>query len=426
MPKHSLRAPWGRNVTALFAVSLLTLGACSDDGNGGVGPSTITAVQIVTLPNNQTLTNLTPGDRRKMLAVPVNELGNFIDRTVTLASSNAAVFTVSNDTITAVAGGTAYLRATAGGKTDSIAVGVRFRVQTVTLAPANPTLRREASQQLTATLRDTQNAIVTGRPVTWTSSDPTNVSVSATGLVSVAEAAPDATTATITATATNAQDGGVAAVGTTIVTVNGDAVVQTVTVTGGSGFRGNVGDVTLTATARSGLGNVIVTPITWTSNNAGIATVDSDGDVTFAGGTGSLTITGTATGAGAGGANVAGTTAFEVATTLINGVTVTAPDMAAGQGVNFAFSADRVGAASFVVATVGGSGDSDMYVIAPGVTNWTTTDGGGSNWVCRPWASGNTETCNIGAAAAGWYRIRLYAWSPAGAANGVNITVTHP
>ena len=426
MPKHSLRAPWGRNVTALFAVSLLTLGACSDDGNGGVGPSTITAVQIVTLPNNQTLTNLTPGDRRKMLAVPVNELGNFIDRTVTLASSNTAVFTVSNDTITAVAGGTAYLRATAGGKTDSIAIGVRFRVNTVTLAPANPTLRREASQQLTATLRDTQNAIVTGRPVTWSSSDPTNVSVSATGLVSIAAAAPDATTATITATATNAQDGGVAAVGTTIVTVNGDAVVSTVTVTGGSGFRGNVGTVNLTGTARSGLGNTIVTPLTWSTNNAAIATVDASGVVTFAGGTGNLTITATATGAGAGGANVAGTTAFEVATTLINGVTVTAPDIAAGQGTNFAFSADRVGAASFVVNTSGGSGDADMYVIAPGVTNWTTTDGGGSNWVCRPWNSGNTEVCNIGAAAAGWYRIRLYAWSPAGAANGVNIVVTHP
>jgi serine protease len=211
-----------------------------------------------------------------------------------------------------------------------------------------------------------------------------------------------------------------------IVTVNGDAVVQTVTITGGSGFRGNVGTVNLTATARSGLGNTIVTPITWTSNNAGIATVDASGVVTFAGGTGSLTITGTATGAGAGGSNVAGTTAFEVATTLINGVIVTVPDFGAATGVTYTFSADRVGAASFVINQVGGTGDADLYVFNPGVTNWVTDNNGGSGWVCRPYISGGTETCNIAAAAAGWYRIRSWAWGPAGGVSGLQISVTHP
>lgn len=436
MPKHSSRAPWGRRLTAMFAVSLLTLGACSDSDSGGVGPSKITAVQIVTLPNNQTTTNLTPGDRRRIFGVPVNEDGNFIDKAVIYASSNAAIFTISNDTIIAqVGGGTAYLLATAGGKTDSIAIGVRFRVATITLAPATVTLRREGTQQLTATAKDANPAVVggatvTGRTIAWTTSDAAVATVSATGLVSATAAAADASTATITATAANTADGGVATLSTRLVTISGDAVVSTVTITGGTGsnaigFRGNVGTVQLTATARSGLGNVIVTPITWTTNAAPIGTVNSTGLATFAGGSGSVTVTGTALGAGNAGANVGSGAAFEVAPTLVNGATQTS-GMAGGAGVSYAFSADRVGAANFSVVSSGGTGDGDLYVIAPGVANWTTTDGGGSNFVCRSWNSGNGENCGPIVAVNGWYRVRTYAWTPAGAVAGMNITLTHP
>lgn len=436
MPKHSSRAPWGRRFTAMIAVSLLTLGACSDSDGGGVGPSTITTVGIVTLPNNQTLTNLVPGDKRKILGVPTNSKGNFINKPVTLESSNPAVFTVVGDSIVAqLGGGTAYLRATAGGKTDSVAIGVRFRVATVTVTPATPTLRREGAQQMTVVTRDGNpavagGAVVTGRTVNWTTSDATVATVSATGLVSVTATAPDGATATITATAPNTADGGVAAVGTATVTVNGNAVVSTVTVTGGTGvdaigFRGNVGTLQLTGTARSGLGNTIVTPITWTSNAATVATVDAAGLVTFVGGTGPVTITGTAVGAGNAGANVAGSAAFTVASTLVNGVTQVGA-MAAGGGVDFAFSADRVGTASFTATTSGGTGDGDLYVFAPGVTNGTTSDAGGSNFLCRSWNSGNGESCGPITAVPGWYRLRLHAWTPAGAVSGMNLTLTHP
>jgi hypothetical protein len=434
MPKHSSRAPWGRRLTATLAVSLLTLGACSDSDGGGVGPSTIATVGIVTLPNNQTLTSLVPGDRRKILGVPTNEKGNFIDKPVTLVSSNPAVFTVSNDTIIAqLGGGTAYLRATSGGRTDSVAIGVRYRVASITLTPAAPTIRREGGQQITAVVRDgaPTPAVVTGRTVNWTSSDPAVATVSATGLVTATVAAVDGSTTTISATAPNTTDGAVAAVGSVVVTVSGDAVVSSVAIATAAGadnaigFRGNVGTVQLTATALSGASNTIITPITWTTNAAGVATVNSSGLVSFVGGTGAVTITATAAGAGNAGANVSRTAAFTTATTLVNGVTQTGA-MAGGAGVDFAFSASRVSAASFTAATSGGSGDGDLYVFAPGVTNGTTSDAGGSNFLCRSWNSGNGEECPIGTVVSGWYRLRLHAWTPGGAVTGMNLTLTHP
>ncbi len=430
MPKHSSVAPWGRRFTAMIAVSLLTLGACSDSDGGGVGPSTIETVGIVTLPNNQTLTSLTPGDKRKILGVPTNSKGNFIDKPVTLASSNPAVFTLVADSIVAVSGGTAYLRATAGGQTDSIAIGVRFRVATVTITPAAPTLRREGAQALTAVQRDANpavagGAVVTGRALVWASSNTAVATVSATGVVAATATATDGQTTTITATAANTLDGAVATVGSITVTVSGDAVVSSVVISGGSGFRGNIGTTQLTALARSGLLNTIVTPITWTSNAASVATVSSTGLVTFVGASGPVTITGTAAGAGAAGANVAGTAAFTIAPTLINGVTVV-NGMAGGAGVDFAFSADRVGAASFAATTSGGTGDGDLYVFAPGVTNGTSSDAGGTNFLCRSWNSGNGESCPIDPVVPGWYRVRLHAWTPAGAVAGMNLTLTHP
>jgi uncharacterized protein YjdB len=433
MPKHSSRAPWGRRFTAMIAVSLLTLGACSDSDGGGVGPSSIETVGIVTLPNNQTLTNLTPGDKRKILGVPTNSKGNFIDKPVTLASSNPAIFTIVGDSIvTQVGGGTAYLRATAGGRTDSVAIGVRYRVASITLTPAAPTIRREAAQQITAVVRDGAPvpAIVTGRTVNWTSSNTAVATVSATGLVSATATAVDGSTTTITATAPNTLDGAVATVASVVVTVSGDAVVSSVVVTSAAGadnaigFRGNVGTVQMNAAPRSGLGNPVAATIAWSSNAASVATVNSTtGLVTFAGGSGPVTITATAVAGGAGGANVAGTAAFTVAPTLISGVTQTGA-MAAGAGVDYAYSASRVGASSFTAVTSGGSGDGDLYVFNPGVTNGTTSDAGGSNFLCRSWNSGNGESCPVLTVAAGWYRLRLHAWTPAGAVAGMQLTLT--
>lgn len=424
MPKHSSRAPWGRRLTAMVAVSTLTVAACSDSDNGGVGPSSIEVVQIVTVPNNQSVTGLIPNQTRQLLGVPTNSRGNFVDRTVTWASADESIVSVSaTGLITAVSGGSTYIRATAGGQTDSIEVGVRFRVATVNLTPATATLRREAALQLTATLIDAGGATVTGRPVTWTTSDASIATVSSSGLVAVQATPIDGSTVTITATATNVDDGGVPAVATRVITVNGNAVVQTVTVAGGSGFRGSTGTVALTATAASGLGNVIAAPITWSTNSGAIATVDAGGVVSFVGGTGPLTVTATAAGAGADGADVSGTTTFEVALNASVGDSFTDLAITAGNFVDYAINGSN---GPFRVTTSGGAGDIDIYLILPGVTNFVVNDNGGSGWACRPWAVGSNETCVQATPQAGWYRVRLWAYTDAGDVSGLTMNVTAP
>ena len=70
------------------------------------------------------------------------------------------------------------------------------------------------------------------------------------------------------------------------------------------------------------------------------------------------------------------------------------------------------GATGLKFVTAGGTGDSDMYVkfgSAP-------TD---SSYDCRPYQSGNNETCNIATAQAGTFYVRLKAYS---AFSGLSLT----
>jgi uncharacterized protein YjdB len=429
MPKHSLSA---RRLTALLAVSLLTLSACDSGGGGLAGGSTVTQVQIVTLPNNQTLTNLAPTTTRQMFAVPVNSAGNFLDRDVTFASSNAAVFTVDNATgiITAVAGGTAYLRATAGSRTDSVAIGVRFPVATVAIAPAVVNLRREGTQQLTLTLTDTQGATVTGRTIIWTTSDAAVATVSATGLVS-AQLPADGSTATITATVNNLLlgEGASNASSGRLVTVTGDPAIATITITGApaNNFVGTTSaDIQLTATARSAATTVIggVT-FTWASATPARATVDANGLVdvlTASVPSGTTNITAQAP-AFPGGATITGTLALEIATTLAPGA-LAQPSIPGSSAETYAID-NLVAADSIQVTTGGGTGDVDLLLAAPGVTNWglTNTLFSAGTGGCISGAAGNTEGCKRVAPAAGWWRVRLWAFGTP-AVTGTTVTYT--
>ncbi|HKA58466.1 MAG TPA: Ig-like domain-containing protein, partial [Gemmatimonadales bacterium] len=79
-------------------------------------------------------------------------------------------------------------------------------VATVSVTPATATVDVGATVQLTATPRDANGNPLTGRAVTWTSSDPAIATVSATGLVSGVAGGP------VTITATSEGQSGTAAV----------------------------------------------------------------------------------------------------------------------------------------------------------------------------------------------------------------------
>ncbi|MGH8110217.1 MAG: S8 family serine peptidase [Arenimonas sp.] len=90
-------------------------------------------------------------------------------------------------------------------------------------------------------------------------------------------------------------------------------------------------------------------------------------------------------------------------TVLTNGVAKTGLGAATGASLNYTMVVPA-GATSLKFVTAGGTGDADMYVKFGSAPTDTVYD-------CRPYASGNAETCNIATAQAGTYYVRLKAYS---------------
>jgi Zn-dependent metalloprotease len=96
---------------------------------------------------------------------------------------------------------------------------------------------------------------------------------------------------------------------------------------------------------------------------------------------------------------------------LTNGVAKTGISAATGGEVNYTLVVPA-GATGLKFVTSGGTGDLDMYVKFGSAPTDTVYD-------CRPYASGNAETCNIATAQAGTYYVRLKAYA---AFSGASLT----
>lgn len=89
--------------------------------------------------------------------------------------------------------------------------------------------------------------------------------------------------------------------------------------------------------------------------------------------------------------------------TLTKGVTVTGLSASTGSEVVYTLQVPS-GASNLVFTMSGGTGDADMYV----KFGSTPTD---SSYDCRPYKSGNAESCTIATPSAGTYYVRLKAYS---------------
>ena len=142
-------------------------------------------------------------------------------------------------------------------------------VATVSVSPSTVNGTVGQTAQLTAATRDASGNVLTGRVVTWSSSDNTIASVSSTGLVSEAGAG----TATITATSE-----GKTGQAQITVTAAAPVPVATVIISPASTSVPIGSTVQLTATTKDATGQTLTgRVITWSSADINLATVNGTG-----------------------------------------------------------------------------------------------------------------------------------------------------
>ena len=229
------------------------------------------------------------GSRAQLVAKVYDASQNELSgRAVTWSMPNNSVASINASTgeVTGLAAGTVTATATSEGKQGSATVTVtNAPVASVSVAPA--TVVAGAKVQLTATVKDTRGVVVTDRTVTW--SMPAN-----NGVASISASTGEVTglaAGTVTATATSEGKTGSATVTVTAAPVKSVTVAPatpTVDVGKTQQFSATVTDVNNnTVTDR---------PVTWTSSNTGVATIDANSGLATVVSAGTTTITATSGG----------------------------------------------------------------------------------------------------------------------------------
>jgi uncharacterized protein YjdB len=200
--------------------------------------------------------------------------GNSIrNKRISYSSSNTAVATVTTEGIVIAVGvGATSVSAVADGKSASSQVTVTpEQAAVVTLNPGTLTLRRTNTRQITATARNSQGIVITGRAFRWASSNSAIVSVDQSGNLSALAPGPAVITAEVD-------------------DVIGQAAITVTEIPVGScSLAPASSKVTISQTVQPTLtlrdtANAVVPPlgrpIAWTSSNEGVATVSQSGLVT--------------------------------------------------------------------------------------------------------------------------------------------------
>ena len=169
------------------AVGTATISATAD---GKVGTSAITVTDVAVGTVTVTLAHtdlLKVSDTVRATAVVRDAQGNILQRSVVWSTSNPAValITPAGLILGLSPGGPIIVTATAGGQTGTAALGVvPAAVGAVVVTPDSANLVIGTTVQLNVQVFDEFGALVTDRPVSWTSLVPTVASVSSSGLVS--------------------------------------------------------------------------------------------------------------------------------------------------------------------------------------------------------------------------------------------------
>ncbi|MDD9949119.1 MAG: Ig-like domain-containing protein [candidate division Zixibacteria bacterium] len=231
------------------------------------------ATSLTIEPASQTLEMI--GATVQLTATVLDQYGNaMVDVTVVWSSGDEAVATVDDQgLVTAVGNGMAEITAQAGNATGTAAITVSVFepvATNLTIEPASHTLAMiGATVQLTATVRDQNNNVMSDVTVTWSSDDEAVATVDANGLV----IAVDNGMTEITAQAEDAM-------GTATITVSVfEPVATSITIQPAAYTLEMIGaTVQLTASVRDQNENVMAdVTVSWSSGDESVATVDANG-----------------------------------------------------------------------------------------------------------------------------------------------------
>ena len=194
-----------------FRITALTGGTANIIvGFNGLNPTAKDTLVVTVTPRPVVTLNLTPDSTSAFVGVATTFRAALLDaagdtikaRTATFSIPTADTAVASITTAGVATGkiaGTAHIVATREGKADTSKFVVTLRpVNTVTVTPADTTVRVGNTVLLTATLRAANNSVVTGRPITWMSSDATIATVSDSGRVTGVAASSQFVTITAT------------------------------------------------------------------------------------------------------------------------------------------------------------------------------------------------------------------------------------
>ena len=247
--------------------------ATSGSRSASVGVN-VSAVPVASVQLTPLRDSIVLGQATQLTATPRDSIGAPLDDMVTFSSNAATIASVSSSgLVLGIAAGAATITASSGGRAATASITVRPRpVGAVIVSPSQSALTVGQSLHLTVQITDGNGNLLTGRPMTFSSSSVNVAQVSANGTVTALT--PGAVTitvssegksSTVTATVTPSP----------IATLQVDPTSRTLLVGG---------TVRLSAIALDAAGNALTQrTVTWTSGAPSVVLVSADGVVTAVG-----------------------------------------------------------------------------------------------------------------------------------------------
>jgi trimeric autotransporter adhesin len=265
-------------VTAL-APGTMTATATSE-GKTGAATIVVLAVPVASVVISPTSASVLVGSTTSAFtAIAKDGSGNVLNgRTFTFASSNTAVATIDPATgiATGVAPGTTNITATSEGQTSNNATLTvsAIPVASVTISPTTQTVvAGSQTPAFTAVTKDAGGTVLTGRMITWSSSNTGVAAINSSGVATGASPGTSTITASSEGQTSNGATLTVTAVPVATVTIS----PTTLSVVDGSNTPA------FTVVTKDAGGTVLTgRVITWSSSNTGVATINSSGVATGA------------------------------------------------------------------------------------------------------------------------------------------------